>query len=50
VRRRQSPRGELEDLLLDQLDHVLHNKPLLHQAIAEAHAELNATGHAGKPN
>jgi site-specific DNA recombinase len=33
---------ELEDLLLDQLDWVLHNKPLLHQAISEAHAELTA--------
>jgi site-specific DNA recombinase len=33
---------ELEDLLLDQLDDVLHNKPLLCRAITEAHAELNA--------
>ena len=33
---------ELEDLLLEELEHVLDNKPLLHQAIAEAHAELNA--------
>ncbi len=33
---------DLEDLLLDELEHVLDNKPLIHQAIAEAHAELNA--------
>jgi site-specific DNA recombinase len=33
---------ELEELLLDQLEHVLDNRPLVHQAIADAHAELDA--------
>jgi site-specific DNA recombinase len=33
---------QLEHLILDQLDHVLNNRPLLHQAIADAHAELSA--------
>jgi site-specific DNA recombinase len=33
---------ELEGLLLDQLGRVLNDRPLLHEAIADAHAELNA--------
>jgi site-specific DNA recombinase len=36
------PADQLEQLILAQLDHVLHDTPLLEQAIGEAHAELDA--------